>query len=124
MKFVKPHTACINFAAAVQGVNVVSVNSTAVSVSWNAVVISDTPIDHYTVVYSKISKQKIRAQPSPNEETNKFPASVTSGVINFRNAAGSYQFQVYATFRINDRLLDGHRSASFPFTCTFNIHHV
>ena len=53
----------IIFAAAVQGVNVVSVNSTAVNVSWNAVVISDTPIDHYTVVYSKIYKQKISAQP-------------------------------------------------------------
>ena len=55
-----------------------SLNDTSVTVSWNAVIIHDFPIDSYTVVYSPVSESDGRQD---GEMTAVFPGSVTSGVI-------------------------------------------
>ena len=94
----------------------VSVNATAVNVSWDMLGIN---ISYYTVVYSRMTKDQIRAQLQrrDGEMSVIFPAPVTSGVISNLNANGIYQFQVFATVIVKGSLLDGERSAPFTLSC-------
>ena len=92
------------YTAAVEGVKVTSLSDTSVSVSWNALVISDFSIDSYTVVYiySPVS--------GDGEMTAVFPGSVTSGFITDLDPALNYQFQVFATVTVYGVTLEGERS--------------
>ena len=85
-----------------------SLSETSVSVSWNALVISDFSIDNYNVVYS----------PGPvsgdGEMTAVFPGSVTSGIITDLDPALNYQFQVFATVTVDGVPLEGERSDPQP----------
>ena len=91
-------------------------NATAVNVSWDMLSIN---ISYYTVVYSQITKDQIRAelQRHDGEMSVIFPAPVTSGVVTNLNANGIYQFQVFATVVVNGSLLDGERSTPFTLSC-------
>ena len=68
-----------SLTAAVQGVKVTALNDTAVTVSWNALVIPDFSIDHYTVLYSLVESQHRRRQ--DGAMSAQFPSTATSGVI-------------------------------------------
>ena len=94
---------CI-YVAAVEGVTVISLTDTSVTVSWNAVIIHDFPIDSYTVVYSPVSESDRRQD---GEMTAVFPGSVTSGVITDLEPAVIYQFQVFATVTANGVSVEG-----------------
>ena len=92
---------------AVQGVEVMVLNDTSVTVSWNEV--PDFSIDYYTVVYSRVSEgggRQNRAQ---------FPTPATSGVITDLDSPAIYQFQVFATVTVNGRTVDGERSTAVEF---------
>ena len=82
----------------------ISLTDTSVTVSWNAVIIPDFPIDSYTVVYSPVSESDRRQD---GEMTAVFPGSVTSGVITDLEPAVIYQFQVFATVTANDVSVEG-----------------
>ena len=92
------------FAAAVEGVTVTSLTDTSVTVSWNAVIIPDFPIDSYTVVYSPVSESDKRQD---GEITAAFPGSVTSGVITDLEPAVIYWFQVFATITVDGVTVKG-----------------
>ena len=81
-----------------------SLTDTSVTLSWNAVVIPDFPIDSYTVVYSPVSESDRRQD---GEMTAVFPSSATSGVITDLEPAVIYQFQVFANITVNGRSLEG-----------------
>ena len=83
-----------SLTAAVQGVEVTALNATAVTVSWNALVIPDFSIDHYTVLYSRVESQRRRRQ--DGEMSTQFPSTATSGVIAGLDSTATYQFQVFA----------------------------
>ena len=84
-----------------------SLNDTSVTVSWNAVIIPDFPIDNYTVVYSPVSESDRKKD---GEMTAVFPGSVTSGVITDLEPAVIYQFQVFANITANGVTVEGERS--------------
>ena len=94
---------CI-YVAVVAGVTVTSLTDTSVTVSWNAVIIPDFPIESYTVVYSPVSESDRRQD---GETTSVFPGSVTSGVITDLEPAVIYQFQVFATVTANGVSVEG-----------------
>ena len=81
-----------------------SLSPTSVTVSWNALIIPDFPIDSYTVVYSPVSESDRRQD---GEMTAVFPGSVTSGVITDLEPAVIYQFQVFATITVDGVSLEG-----------------
>ena len=93
--------------AAVEEVKVITVNATAVNVSWDALIISDVDVDNYTVVYSSSQDREINVE---------FSAPVTSGVITNLSGTDFYQFQVFVTVTVNGRSLDGERSTLVNFT--------
>ena len=108
-----------SLTAAVQGVEVIALNATAVTVSWNALVITDFPdfsIDHYTVLYSRVESQRHRRQ----DETIRvqFPSTATSGVIAGLHSPATYQFQVFANGTVDDTSLEGEKSD--PIRITFD----
>ena len=88
-------------------------NATAVTVSWNAVVIPDFPIDYYTVLYSLVESQRRRRQ--DGVMNTQFPSTATSGVIAGLNSPATYQFQVFATGTVDGTPLDGERSSPTSF---------
>ena len=94
--------------AAVEGVTVVSLSDTSVTVSWGALVIPGHPIDNYTVVYSPVSQRRKRQE---EEEEMVFPGTVTSAVITGLDSSFNYQFQVFATVIVNGQTLEGERSS-------------
>ena len=101
---------CISlYAAAVEGVTVVSLNITSVTVSWGALIIPGHPIDSYTVVYSPVSQRRKRQE---EEEEMVFPGTVTSAVITGLDSSFNYQFQVFATVIVNGETLEGERSSA------------
>ena len=109
------------YAAAVKGVTVTQLNETSVTVSWNAVIIPDFPIDSYTVVYSPVSESDRRQD---GEMTAVFPGSVTSGVITDLEPVVIYQFQVFANITVDGVSVEGEWSE--PVTnegvlCTFPL---
>ena len=81
-----------------------SLTDTSVTVSWNALIIPDFPIDSYTVVYSPVSESDRRQD---GEMTAVFPGSVTSGVITDLESAVIYQFQVFSTVTANGVSVEG-----------------
>ena len=83
-----------SLTAAVQGVAVTVLNATAVTVSWNALVIPDFPINHYTVLYSRVESQRHRRH--DKAMSLQFPSTATSGVIAGLDSIATYQFQVFA----------------------------
>ena len=107
-----PHT------AVVEGVTATSLSDTSVSVSWNAVIIPDFPIDSYTVVYSPVSQSHRRQD---GEMTAVFPGSVTSGVITGLEPAVTYQFQVFANVTVDGVPLAGEWSEP---TCESEFYHI
>ena len=95
--------------AAVQGVKVAALNGTAVTVSWNALNITDFPdfsIDHYTVLYSQHYE----------EMSVQFPSTATSGMIAGLNSTATYQFQVFANVTVDGTSLQGETSTPISFT--------
>ena len=88
----------------VERVTVTSLTDTSVTVSWNAVIIPDFPIDSYTVVYSPVSESDRRQD---GEMTAVFSGSVTSGVITDLEPAVIYQFQVYANITVDGVSVEG-----------------
>ena len=92
---------------------VTQLNDTSVNVSWKALIIPDFPIESYTVVYSPVSDSDRRQD---GEMTAVFPGSTTSGVTTDLEPAVIYQFQVFATIRVDDISLEGEWSEP-----TFNI---
>ena len=90
-----------SLTAAVQGVEVTALNATAVTVSWNALVIPDFSIDHYTVLYSRVESQRRRRQ--DRAMSTQFPSTATSGVIAGLMSPATYQFQVFVTGTLNGR---------------------
>ena len=98
-----------SLTAAVQGVEVTALNATAVTVSWNALVIPDFSIDHYTVLYSRVESQRRRRQ--DGAMSVQFPSSATSGVITGLDSTATYQFQVFATVTVDSTPLQGERSS-------------
>ena len=77
---------------------------TSVTVSWNALIIPDFPIESYTVVYSPVSESDGRQD---GEMTAVFPGSVTSGGITDLEPAVIYQFQVFANITVDGVSLEG-----------------
>ena len=103
-----------SLTAAVQGVEVTALNATAVTVSWNTLVIPDFSIDHYTVLYSRVESQRRRRQ--DGTMSTQFPSTATSGVIAGLDLTTTYQFQVFATGTLNGTSLEGETSTPFSFT--------
>ena len=89
-----------------------SLTDTSVTVSWNAVIFPDFPIDSYTVVYSPVSESDRRQD---GEMTAVFPGSVTSGIITNLEPGVIYQFQVFATVTANGVSLEGEWSEGINF---------
>ena len=87
-----------------------SLNSTTVNISWNALVISDIPIDYYIVVYSQSGSRD-------GEQRAMFNSSTTSGVITNLRPGNMYKFQVFAVVTVGDRILEGERSTPVEVTC-------
>ena len=94
------------FTAAVERVEVMSLNDTSVTVSWNDLIIPDFSIDYYTVVYSGPLQQQMSAV---------FPSPSTSGVITDLASPAIYQFQVFATVTVSGRTVDGEKSSPVYF---------
>ena len=94
-----------SLTAAVEGVAVTALNATAVTVSWNALVITDFPIDHYTVLYSRVESQRRRRQ--DGAMSAQFPSNATSGVIAGLDSTATYQFHVFATVTVEGEQLQG-----------------
>ena len=110
-----------SLTAAVQGVEVTALNATAVTVSWNALVIPDFPdfsIDHYTVLYSRVESQRRRRQ--DGTMSAQFPSTATSGVIAGLDSIATYQFQVFATGTADGTPLQGERSSPVNFIFTID----
>ena len=99
-----------SLTAAVQGVEVTALNTTAVTVSWNALVIPDFSIDHYTVLYSRVESQRRRRQ--DGTMSTQVPSTTTSGVIAGLDSTATYQFQVFATVTVDGIPLEGEISSS------------
>ena len=120
--YVYPHS----LTAAVQGVEVTAHNATAVTVSWNALVIPDFPIDHYTVLYSRVESQRRRRQ--DGAMSAQFSSTATSGVIAGLNSTATYQFQVFATGTVNGTSLqkpfEGVKSSPVNFTIDGEYHYL
>ena len=95
-----------------------TLNATAVTVSWNALVIPDFSIDHYTVFYSRVESQRRRRQ----DGAIQFPSTATSGVIAGLVSMATYQFQVFVTGTVNGTLLEGKTSTPFSFTIDGEYH--
>ena len=89
---------------------VTALNDTAVTVSWNALIIPDFSVDSYTVVYSPVSQHRRRQD--GKEMSAVFPGTATSGVIAGLDPATDYQFQVFATVTVDGVPLEGERSIS------------
>ena len=94
-----------SLTAAVEGVEVTALTDTAVTVSWNAMVIPDFSIDHYTVLYSRVESQRHRRQ--DEAFTVRFPSYALSGVIAGLDSTATYQFQVFATVTVDGTSLKG-----------------
>ena len=109
-----------SLTAAVQGVEVTALNATAVTVSWNVLVIPDFSINHYTVLYSRVESQRRRRQ----DGTIQFSSNATSGVIAGLDSPATYQFQVFATGTLNDTSLEGETSTPFSFTIDGEYHYL
>ena len=86
-----------------------ALNDTAVTISWNAVIIPDFSVDSYTVVYSPVSQRRRRQ--NGGEMSAVFPGNATSGMIGGLDPATDYQFQVFATVTVDGVPLGGERSA-------------
>ena len=86
-----------------------ALNATAVTVSWNALVIPDVSIDHYTVLYSRVESQRRRRQ--DGAMSVQFPSTAMSGVIAGLDSTATYQFQVFATVTVDGTPLQGERSS-------------
>ena len=102
-----------SLTAAVEGVAVVALNATAVTVSWNALVIPDFSIDHYTVLYSRVESQRRRRQ--DGTMSAQFPSTATSGVITGLDSTATYQFQVFANGIVDGTELQGEISSPTIF---------
>ena len=100
---------CFLYTAAVQGVEVTAINSTAVTVSWNVLIVS---IGYYTVVYSHVSHNHSSQY---GEMHAVFNSPATSGVISGLTPGDTYQFQVFATVIVDGRILVGERSTPVNF---------
>ena len=114
-----------SLTAAVQGVEVTALNATAVTVSWNALVISDFFIDHYTVLYSRVESQRRRKQ--DGTMSAQFPSTATSGVIAGLDSTATYQFQVFSTGTVDGTSLEGERSSPVIFNIVgnyINYHYI
>ena len=111
-----------SLTAAVQGVEVAALNATAVTVSWNALVIPDFSIDHYTVLYSLVESQRRRKH--DGAMSAQFPSTATSGVIAGLDSTATYQFQVFATGTVNGTPLEGERSSPVIFTIDGEYHYL
>ena len=114
-----------SLTAAVQGVEVTALNATAVTVSWNALVIPDFPdfsIDHYTVLYSRVESQHCRRQ--DGTMSAQFPSTATSGVIAGLDSPATYQFQVFANGTADGTSLQGEISNRFIFTIDGEYHYL
>ena len=98
-------------------------NATAVTVSWNALVIPDFPIDHYTVLYSRVQSQRRRRQ--DEAMSAQFSSTTTSGVIAGLNSPATYQFQVFANGTVDGTSFEGERSSpvSFKTDGEYNKYH-
>ena len=103
-----------SLSAAVQGVELAALNATAVTVSWDALVIPDFSIDHYTVLYSRVESQRRRRQ--DEAMSAQFPSTATSGVIAGLESTATYLFQVFATVIVDGTSLEGERSSPISFT--------
>ena len=97
--------------AAVQGVKVSEVNLTAANISWE-IQVTDIPIVYYTVVYS----EKTQANSSESQPT-KFNSSTMSGIITNLDEATVYHFWMFATYRVDGRMLDGETSVVVNYSC-------
>ena len=90
-----------------------SLNSTAVNITWNILIIPGISIDHYIVAYSPMF-QDGKSQDRENRVV--FDSSTTSGIINNLQAGDVYSFQVYAIVTVDGRLLEGERSTPVNVT--------
>ena len=90
-----------------------ALNTTAITVSWNALVIPDFSIDHYTVLYSQVESQHRRRQ--DGAMSVQFPSTATSGVIAGLDSTATYQFQVFATGTVDGTPLEGEKSSLIIF---------
>ena len=114
-----------SLTATVEGVKVTALNVTAVTISWNALVIPDFPhfsIDHYTVLYSRVKSQRRRRQ--DEALSIQFPSTAMSGVIAGLDSPATYQFQVFATVTVDDTSLEGETSSPFSFTIDGEHHYL
>ena len=101
---------------------VTALNTTAVTVSWNALVIPDFSIDHYTVLYSRVESQHRRNQ--DGAFSAQFPSTATSCVIAGLDSPATYQFQVFANGTADGTSLQGEISSRFIFTIDGEYHHL
>ena len=111
-----------SFTAAVRGVEVAALNDTAVTVSWNALVIPDFSIDHYTVLYSLVESQRRRRQ--DGAMSVQFPSTATSGVIAGLDSTATYQFQVFANGTVDGKPFEGVKSSPVNFTIDGEYHYL
>ena len=111
-----------SLTAAVQGVEVTALNATAVTVTWNALVIPDFSIDYYTVLYSRVESQRRKRQ--DEAMSLQFPSTATSGVIAGLDSPATYQFQVFATGIVDGTSLQGNGSSPFSFTIDGEYHYL
>ena len=112
----------LSLTAAVQGVEATALNATAVTISWNTLVIPDFSIDHYTVLYSRVESQRRRRQ--DGAMSLQFPSTAMSGVIAGLDSTATYQFQVFATGTVDSTSLEGERSSPFSFTIDGEYHYL
>ena len=99
------------YTAAVQGVKVISLNSTAANISWNPLVIPDITVDYYSVVYTQNDSSQ------DGERHVMFNSLTTSGVITNLHSGSMYKFQGFAVVMLGDTKLEGERSAPVHVTC-------
>ena len=99
-----------------------ALTDTAVIMSWNALVIPDFSIDHYTVLYSRVESQRRRRQ--DRTMSAQFPSTATSGVIAGLDSTATYKFQVFATVTVDGRPLQGERSSPLIFTIDGEYHYL
>ena len=107
--YVYPHS----LTATVQGVEVTALNDTAVTVSWNAVIIPDFSIDYYTVLYSQVESQRHTRQ--DGAMSVQFPSTAVSVVIAGVDSTATYQIQVFVTVTVDGTPLQGERSSPTSF---------
>ena len=97
------------FLATVSNVTVMTVNASALSVSWSA--LEDSYLSYYTIYYSAFSPQ---LRKTVKKFKKKVPPTSTSNTVNIRvlRAGVEHEFHVTASLEIDGKVYEGEKSKS------------